>query len=150
MKKVVVMRVENVMVSMKNVEMWEKKNEGCMDYGKKREEYLKGSFVKLKLKSGLGEDLERLRFLRRRMEGMRLYVVSGYERSLVGRLLENLGIGVDGMFGSVGKVLDEYGVDKENVVVFGNEDDVRVCEELGIKGVEGLEDVWGGIGLRRS
>lgn len=150
MKKVVVIRVENVMVGMKNVEMWEKKNEGCEDYGKKREEYLKGSFVKLKLKSGLGEELERLMSLRRRMEGMRLYVVSDFGRSLVWRLLENLGIGVDGVFGSVGKVLEEYGVERENVVVFGSGDDVKVCEELGMKGVEGLESMWEGIGLRRS
>lgn len=144
------MRVENVMVGMKNVEMWEKKNEGCEDFGKKREEYLKGSFVKLKLKSGLCEEMERLMSMRRRLEGMRVYVVSDYGRSLVWRLLENLGVGVDGVFGSVGKVLDEYGVEKDDVVMFGSEDDVLKCEELGVKGVVGLDDMWKEMGLRKS
>ena len=144
------MRVENVMVSVKNVEMWEKKNEGCVDFGRKREEYLKGSFGKLKVSGGLREDLELLMCLRRRLEGMRFYVVSDFRRELVLKMLEGNGLSVDDVCGDVEKVMGEWGVEKEDVVVFGNEEDVRKCEEMGVKGVVGVEEMWKEIGLRRG
>ena len=119
------------------------------NYGKEvmlemRRKFLDGSFEKRKI--SVREDLEDLERMKELVEDMRLVFVSRYGRMKVMKLLKNNGLKE---FEVVGSVDELEGVEKENVVVFGGELDVVKMEEMGIKCVLGVKDMWKEIGIKR-
>lgn len=119
------------------------------NYGKEvmvemRRKFMDGIFEKRKISvRGDLEDLERMKEL---VGDMRLVFVSRYGRMKVMKLLKNNGLKE---FEVVGSVDELEGVEKENVVVFGGELDVVKMEEMGIKCVLGVKDMWKEIGIKR-
>ena len=109
-----------------------------------RRKFLDGSFEKRKI--SVREDLEDLERMKELVEDMRLVFVSRYGRMKVMKLLKNNGLKE---FEVVGSVDELEGVEKENVVVFGGELDVVKMEEMGIKCVLGVKDMWKEIGIKR-
>ena len=119
------------------------------NYGKEvmlemRRKFLDGSFEKRKI--SVREDLEDLERMKELVEDMRLVFVSRYGRMKVMKLLKNNGLKE---FEVVGSVDELEGVEKENVVVFGGELDVVKMEEMGIKCVLGVTDLWKERGIKR-
>jgi hypothetical protein len=41
-------------------------------------------------------------------------------------------------------------VEKDNMIVFGNEEDVKKMEGMGVKSVLGVGDMWKEIGLKKG
>ena len=119
------------------------------DYGKEvmmemRRKFLDVVFEKRKI--GVRGDLEDLERVKEMVGYMRLVFVSRYGRMKVMSLLKNNGLKDFEVIGSI----DELGeVEKESVVIFGNEEDVEKMEGLGIKCVLGVKDMWKEIGIIR-
>lgn len=129
----------------------------------KLDECVKGSLVRCKLYDGVDEEMDRLKELRK-MKRVKVFVVSRYKREFVWKLLESVGMEVDGVYGSVGNMMREWALDKSDVVCFvGDENGKRMSEENGVKGMickwgekfgneevglVNVKDIWGGIGLR--
>ena len=109
-----------------------------------RRKFMDGVFEKRKIAvRGDLEDLERVKGL---VGDMRLVFVSKYGRMKVTRLLKNNGLKEFEVMGSI----DELEiVEKENVVMFGSEEDVDKMEGMGIKCVLGVNDMWREIGIIR-
>ena len=104
-----------------------------------------GSFEKRKM--SVREDLEDLGRVRDLVGDMRLVFVSGYGRMKVMRLLKNNGLKEFEVVGS----MDELEVgEKENMIVFGCEEDVEKMEGMGVKSVLGVRDMWKEIGIIRN
>ena len=109
-----------------------------------RRKFLDGVFEKrrISLKGDL-EDLERLKEL---VGDMRLVFVSRYGGMKVRRLLKNNGLRD---FEVVGSIDELEVVEKGNVVMFGNEEDVEKMDGMGMRCVLGVNDLWKEIGIRR-
>lgn len=134
------------MMKMRDVlrRMEEMENEGKEVMLEMRRKFMEGSFEKRKISvRGDLEDLERVKDL---VGDMRLVFVSKLGRMRVIRLLKNNGLREFEMVGS----LDELeGIEKQNVIVFGGEEDVEKMEGMGMKCVLGVKDMWKEIGIRR-
>lgn len=119
------------------------------DYGKEvklemRRKFVEGVFERRKIGvRGELEDLERMKGL---VRDMRLVFVSRYGRMKVMRLLKNNGLND---FEVVGSMDELEGVEKENMIVFGCEEDVEKMEGMGVKSVLGVRDMWKEIGIKR-
>lgn len=171
MKKVIVFDVENVLFNVKNVEKrlsdGEKKIEEMSEFGKREEKkkmdgYLRGSLKKCRMYEGVRENVERLMGLRKSLEGrLKVFVVSGFGRELVWSMLSENGIEVDGVYGNVGKIIEEWGFEREDVVYFSGsvkrwcEGDVMKVKnvmcgwgkgfEEGMKSIDGM---WKEMGVK--
>jgi hypothetical protein len=109
-----------------------------------KRKYMDGSFEKRRI--SVREDLEDLERIRDLVEDMKIVFVSRYGKMRVMRLLRNNGLKEFEVIGS----LDELeGMDKENMIVFGCEEDVEKMEEMEVKSVLGVRDMWKEIGLKR-
>ena len=111
-----------------------------------RRKFLEESFEKSKI--GVRGDLEDLERLKGLVGGMRLVFVSGYGKMRVMRLLRNNGLREFEVMGSLDE-LELEGVEKEDVVMFGNEVDVEKMGEKEMKCVLGVENMWKEIGIKR-
>ena len=87
--------------------------------------------------------MERVRDL---VGDMRMVFVSKYGRMRVKRLLKNNGLKE---FEVVGSMDELEVVEKDNMIVFGNDEDVEKMEGMGVKSVLGVRDMWKEIGLIR-
>ena len=106
-----------------------------------KRKFMDGSFEKRKI--SVREDLEDLERVRDLVGDMRMVFVSRYGRMRVKKLLKNNGLREFEVVGS----LDELEwVDKENVIVFGCEEDVKKMEGMGVKSVLGVKEMWKAIG----
>lgn len=134
------------MMKMRDVlrRMEEMENEGKEVMLEMRRKFMEGSFEKRKISvRGDLEDLERVKDL---VGDMRLVFVSKLGRMRVIRLLKNNGLREFEIVGS----LDELnGIVKQDVIVFGGEEDVEKMEGMGMKCVLGVKDMWKEIGIRR-
>ncbi len=133
------MKIRNVLRRMEEIE----------DYGKEvmlemRRKFMEGSFEKRKI--SVREDLEDLERLKELVGDMRLVFVSRYGRMKVIRLLKNNGLRD---FEVVGSIDELEVVEKENMIVFGCEEDVEKMEGMGVKSVLGVRDMWKEIGIKR-
>lgn len=133
------MKMRDVLRSMG--EMEDDGNELMLEMKRK---YMDGSFEKRRI--SVREDLEDLERIRDLVGDMKIVFVSRYGKMRVMRLLRNNGLKEFEVIGS----LDELeGKDKENMIVFGCEEDVDKMEEMGVKSVLGVRDMWKEIGLKR-
>lgn len=135
MKRVVVFDVENVLFNVKYVEKWlkgsDERMEGVSEFERmeelrRRGEYLRGSVVKMRMLDGVKANVERLMVLKR-LGRLSVYVVSEFRRELVWRLLEENGMEVNGIYESVGKMMEESGCERDEVVYFSGSEK-RWCE----------------------
>ena len=138
-----------------DVVMWMKmrdvlrRMEEIEDYGKgvmleMRRKFMDGVFEKRKI--GVRGDLEDLERMKEMVKDMRLVFVSRYGRMKVMRLLKNNGLKEFEVVGNI----DELEVEeKENMIVFGCEDDVEKMGGMGVKSVLGVRDMWKEIGIKR-
>lgn len=138
----------NVEMMMKMRDLLRRMDEmdGEVEEGKRemRRKFMEESFEKSKI--GVKGDLEDLERLKGLLGDMRLVFVSGYGKMRVMRLLRNNGLREFEVMGS----LDELeGVEKEDVVMFGNEGDVEKMGEKEMKCVVGVGDMWNEIGLKK-
>ena len=102
-----------------------------------------GIFEKRKISvRGDLEDLERVKGL----VDMRMVFVSRYGRVKVMRLLKNNGLKE---FEVIGNIDELEGVEKEDVIMFGSEEDVEKMGEKDIRCVLGVKDMWKEIGIKR-
>ena len=125
--------------------MEEMENEGKERMLEMKRKFMDGSFEKRKI--SVREDLEDLERVKDLVGDMKMVFVSKYARMRVMRLLKNNGLKGFEVIGS----LDELeGVKKEDVIVFGCEEDVEKMEEMGLKGVLGVNDLWKEIGIKRN
>lgn len=109
-----------------------------------RKKYIDDSFEKRRIV--VREDLMDLERVGRIVDGMRLVYVSGVGKMRVSRLLMNNGLKDFEVLDS----MDEIGVvEKDDVVVFGDEKDVEKVSGMGMKCVLGIMDMWKEIGLKR-
>ena len=125
--------------------MEEMENEGKERMLEMKRKFMDGSFEKRKM--NVREDLEDLERVRDLVGDMRLVFVSGYGRMKVMRLLKNNGLKE---FEVVGSMDDLEVVEKENIIVFGCEEDVKKMEGIGVKSVLGVGDMWKEIGIIRN
>lgn len=109
-----------------------------------KRKYMDGNFEKRKI--SVREDLEDLERVRDLVGDMRMVFVSRYGKMRVKRLLRNNGLKE---FEVVGSMDELEVVEKENMIVFGGEEDVEKMEGLGVKCVLGVRDMWKEIGLKR-
>ena len=109
-----------------------------------KRKFMDGSFEKMKM--GVREDLEDLERVKDRVGDMKMVFVSRYGRMRVKRLLKNNGLKE---FEVVGSMDELEVVEKDNMIVFGNEEDVKKMEGMGVKSVLGVRDMWKEIGLIR-
>ena len=109
-----------------------------------RRKFLDGVFEKRKI--GLRGDLEDLERLKELVKDMRLVFVSRYGGMKVKRLLKNNGLRD---FEVVGSIDELEVVEKNNVVMFGSEEDVEKMEGMGMKCVLGVREMWKEIGIIR-
>lgn len=119
------------------------------DYGKgvmleMRRKFMDGVFERRKI--GVRVDLEDLERMKEMVKDMRLVFVSRYGRMKVMRLLKNNGLKE---FEVVGSIDELEVVEKNNVVMFGSEEDVEKMEGMGMKCVLGVRDLWKEIGIKR-
>lgn len=119
------------------------------DYGKgvmleMRRKFMDGVFERRKI--GVRSDLEDLERMKEMVKDMRLAFVSRYGRMKVMRLLKNNGLKE---FEVVGNIDELEVVEKENMIVFGCEEDVEKMEGMGVKCVLGVRDMWKEIGIKR-
>ena len=109
-----------------------------------RRKFMDGDFEKGKI--GVRGDLEDLEKLKGMVGDMRLVFVSKYGRMKVMRLLKNNGLKDFEVMGSI----DELEVvEKEDVIMFGNEEDLVKMEGMGMKCVVGVNEMWKEIGIIR-
>ena len=125
--------------------MEEMENDGKGRMLEMKRKFMDGSFEKRKM--NVREDLEDLERVRDLVGNMRLVFVSGYGRMKVMRLLKNNGLKE---FEVVGSMDDLEVVEKENIIVFGCEEDVKKMEGIGVKSVLGVGDMWKEIGIIRN
>ena len=125
--------------------MEEMENEGKERMLEMKRKFMDGSFEKRKM--NVREDLEDLERVRDLVGDMRLVFVSGYGRMKVMRLLKNNGLKE---FEVVGSMDELEVVEKENIIVFGCEEDVKKMEGIGVKSVLGVGDMWKEIGIIRN
>ena len=110
-----------------------------------RRKFMDVSFEKRKISvRGDLEDLERVKGL---VGDMRIVFVSRYGKMRVMRLLKNNGLRDFEVMGSLNEL---EGEEKEKVIMFGCEEDVEKMEEMGMRCVLGLKDMWKEIGLKRA
>ena len=109
-----------------------------------KRKFMDGSFEKKMI--SVGEDLEDLERVRDLVGDMRMVFVSKYGRMRVKRLLKNNGLKE---FEVVGSMDELEVVEKDNMIVFGNDEDVEKMEGMGVKSVLGVRDMWKEIGLIR-
>ena len=109
-----------------------------------KRKFMDGSFEKKKM--GMREDLEDLERVKDRVGDMKMVFVSRYGRMRVKRLLKNNGLKE---FEVVGSMDELEVVEKDNMIVFGNDEDVEKMEGMGVKSVLGVRDMWKEIGLIR-
>ena len=124
--------------------------EGIEEAGKEemlemKRKFMDGSFEKKKM--GMREDLEDLERVKDRVGDMKMVFVSRYGRMRVKRLLKNNGLKE---FEVVGSMDELEVVEKDNMIVFGNEEDVKKMEGMGVKSVLGVGDMWKEIGLKKG
>lgn len=125
--------------------MEEMENEGKERMLEMKRKFMDGSFEKRKM--NVREDLKDLERVRDLVGDMRLVFVSGYGRMKVMRLLKNNGLKE---FEVVGSMDELEVVEKENIIVFGCEEDVKKMEGIGVKSVLGVGDMWKEIGIIRN
>ena len=135
------------MLKMRDVlrRMEEMESEGKERMLEMRRKFMDGSFEKRKI--SVREDLEDLERVKDLVGDMRLVFVSGYGRMKVMRLLKNNGLKE---FEVVGSMDELEVVEKENMIVFGCEEDVEKMEGMGVKSVLGVRDMWKEIGIIRN
>ena len=110
-----------------------------------RRKFMDVSFEKRRISvRGDLEDLERVKGL---VGDMRIVFVSRYGKMRVMRLLKNNGLRDFEVMGSLNEL---EGEDKEKVIMFGCEEDVEKMEEMGMRCVLGLKEMWKEIGLKRA
>lgn len=109
-----------------------------------KRKFMDGNFEKRKI--SVREDLEDLERVRDLVGDMRMVFVSRYGKMRVKRLLKNNGLKE---FEVVGSMDELEVVEKDNMIVFGGEEDVEKMEGLGVKSVLGVRDMWKEIGLKR-
>ena len=109
-----------------------------------KRKFMDGSFEKKKM--GMREDLEDLERVKDRVGDMKMVFVSRYGRMRVKRLLNNNGLKE---FEVVGSMDELEVVEKDNMIVFGNDEDVEKMEEMEVKSVLGVRDMWKEIGIKR-
>lgn len=110
-----------------------------------KRKFMDGSFEKKKM--GMREDLEDLERVKDRVGDMKMVFVSRYGRMRVKRLLKNNGLKE---FEVVGSMDELEVVEKDNMIVFGNEEDVKKMEGMGVKSVLGVGDMWKEIGIKKG
>ena len=110
-----------------------------------KRKFMDGSFEKKKM--GMREDLEDLERVKDRVGDMKMVFVSRYGKMRVKRLLKNNGLKE---FEVVGSMDELEVVEKDNMIVFGNEEDVKKMEGMGVKSVLGVGDMWKEIGLKKG
>ena len=127
---------------LRRMEELENESEGMML--EMRKKFMEGGFERRKI-SVIGdlEDLERVKGL---VGDMRMVFVSKYGRRRVMKLLKDNGLKEFEIMGSLDGL---EGVEKEKVILFGNEEDVEKMEGMGMKCVLGVEDMWKEIGIKR-
>lgn len=125
--------------------MEEMENDGKERMLEMKRKFMDGSFEKRKM--NVREDLEDLERVRDLVGDMRLVFVSGYGRMKVMRLLKNNGLKE---FEVVGSMDELEVVEKENIIVFGCEEDVKKMEGIGVKSVLGVGNMWKEIGIIRN
>lgn len=110
-----------------------------------RLEFLENRFEKRVLTGR--EDLLSLERIGNVVKDMRLVFLCGSGKRRVVKLLKNNGLERFEVIGGI----DELGeVDGKDVVVFGNERDVEMVREKGMKGVLGMKDVFKEVGLKKG
>ena len=125
--------------------MEEMENEGKDRMLEMKRKFMDGSFEKRKI--SVKEDLEDLERVKDLVGDMKMVFVSKYGRMRVTRLLKNNGLKGFEVIGSLDELED---VEKEDVIVFGCEEDVEKMDEKGMKGVLGVNDMWKEIGIKRN
>lgn len=132
------LKMRDVLRRMEEMEIYGKEEKLEM-----RRKFMDGIFEKRKISvRGDLEDLERVKGL----VEMRLVFVSRYGKMKVMRLLKNNGLKEFEVIGSIDEL---EGVEKEDVIMFGNEEDVEKMGEKDIKCVLGVKDMWKEIGIKR-
>lgn len=132
------LKMRDVLRRMEEMEVYGKEEKLEM-----RRKFMDGIFEKRKISvRGDLEDLERVKGL----VEMRLVFVSRYGKMKVMRLLKNNGLKEFEVIGSIDEL---EGVEKEDVIMFGNEEDVERMGEKDIKCVLGVKDMWKEIGIKR-
>lgn len=174
MRKFVVFDVENVLFNVVNVEKWLKGSEERFLEGSKfekmeelrrREEYLKGSFVKCKMFEGVRENLRMLMSLRKSGR-VKVFVLSSFKNELVERLLGLNEVSFDGFFKDLDGLFKSEDVEKEKVVYFsgnvenlerGREKEVKSVAclwgkkfEKGVEGIKSFEGIFSEMGLKKA
>ena len=110
-----------------------------------RRKFMDVNFEKRKI--SVRGDLEELERVKGLVGDMRIVFVSRYGKMRVMRLLKNNGLRDFEMMGSLNEL---EGEDKEKVIMFGCEEDVEKMEEMGMRCVLGLKEMWKEIGLKRA
>ena len=135
-----------MMIGMRNVG---KKIRGVEEDREKMMEEMRRRFIDdgfEKRKIVVREDLMDLERVGRIVDGIRMIYVSGLGKMRVVRLLLNNGLKEFEIMESV----DEIGeVDKSDVVMFGDERDLERLNEMDMRCVVGVKDLWKEIGLKK-
>lgn len=134
------LRMRDVLRRMEQME-----SEGKERMLEMKRRFMDASFEKRKISER--EDLEDLEKVKDLVGDMRMVFVSKYSKMRVVRLLKNNGLTGFEVIGSLDGL---EGVEKEDVIVFGCEEDVEKMEETGMKSVLGVKDMWKEIGIIRS
>ena len=109
-----------------------------------RRKFIDDSFEKRKIV--VREDLMDLERVGRIVDGMRMIYVSGLGKMRVCRLLLNNGLKD---FEVLERVEEIGEVDKSDVVMFGDEGDLERLNEMDMRCVVGVKDLWREIGLKK-
>ena len=169
MKKVIVFKVEDVLVkdfnreaslkrarSIKKIGMTESEKVEWVD--RKERDFYEKEFERSKFKGGIGEILKVLKGMKERF-GVNLVFVTDHRKLSVERILWNndwKDVDVESCDGNwLEKVLEDCGKSREDVILFSNkQSDLESGEELGIKvenfsvESEGMNGFMGKLGLR--
>ena len=135
-----------MMIGMRNVG---KRIRGVEEDREKMMEEMRRRFIDdgfEKRKIVVREDLMDLERVGRIVDGMRMIYVSGLGKMRVCRLLLNNGLKD---FEVLERVEEIGEVDKSDVVMFGDERDMERLNEMGMRCVVGVKDLWREIGLKR-
>lgn len=135
-----------MMIGMRNVG---KRIRGVEEDREKMMEEMRRKFIDdcfEKRKIVVREDLMDLERVGRIVDGMRMIYVSGLGKMRVCRLLLNNGLKD---FEVLERVEDIGEVDKSDVVMFGDERDLERLNEMDMRCVVGVKDLWKEIGLKK-
>lgn len=127
---------------LRRMEEMENEREGMMLEMKKK--FMDGNFERRKI--GVRGDLEDLERVKGLVGDMRMVFVSKYGRRRVMKLLKDNGLKEFEIIGSLDGL---EGMEKEKVIMFGDEEDVEKMEGMGMRCVCGLKDMWKEIGIKR-